>query len=70
VIEVARTVRELRPTIDLLARIRYLNQVDVLKDIGADEIFTDEDAVVSSVLKSVDRLFQTNHRDSSTKKDK
>lgn len=57
VVEVARMVRVLRPDVALLARIRYLRQADSLKEIGADTIVTDEDAVVSSVLDSIDQLF-------------
>jgi CPA2 family monovalent cation:H+ antiporter-2 len=51
--EVIRAARELKPDIRVLARADYLRDMQELKDVGADTIFTGEGEVALAFIEDI-----------------
>jgi len=55
--EVVRQVRELNPDIRIVARTAYLRELEALRDVGADGIFSGEGEVALAVTEHILRDF-------------
>ncbi|KXU35946.1 sodium:proton exchanger [Cephaloticoccus primus] len=55
--EVVRQVRELNPDIRILARTAYLRELEALRDVGADGIFSGEGEVALAITEHILRDF-------------